>query len=304
METINHFLNLNKYICENYCSLNYDWNYLFSESVVQLFLEMKITPERLELARELGFNKFLVGSEPPKESLVVEFGSLKVAEDAAELLKAIISEKLSEIKDGVKTTLVGEVELIDKKLVFKVFNQLEKFELRKCIDSSYFGRKLSEDGKVKLIDDYIQKFKSFEREQSEPIKVDLKNEIDENELLIDNPNYNKEKANKFWNKIFDILGGFVGYVRSQWIFKFGAENEKQITVVDGEKEITGEEPVIINEELNGQAEDHPRFFHVQVGSPYNRQIFRVINELNQKYGVKIKIKYDNKKTRKNKIVIK
>ena len=82
METINHFLNLNKYICENYCSLNYDWNYLFSESVVQLFLEMKITPERLELARELGFDKFLVGSESSKESLVVEFGSLKVAEDA------------------------------------------------------------------------------------------------------------------------------------------------------------------------------------------------------------------------------
>ena len=304
METINHFLNLNKYICENYCSLNYDWNYLFSESVVQLFLEMKITPERLELAHQLGFDKFLVGSDPSKESLVLEVCSSKIAEDVVILLKAIVSEKLSEIRDGVKTTLTGEVELDNNKIILKVFNQLEKFELRKCIDSSYFGRKLSENSKLKLIDDYVQKFENLEREQSEPIKVNLKSEVNENELLLNNPKYNKEKANKFWNKVFDILGGFIGYIRSQWIFKFGAENEKRITIVDGESEISGEEPLIINDNITGQAEEHPRFFHVQVGSPYNRQIFRVINELNQKYGVRIKVNYGNKKSRKNKTVIK
>lgn len=298
METIKHFFTLSKWINENYCNLKYDWNYLFTERVIELFLEMKITPERLELGRRLGFNNFMVGNDSSKESLVIEFSSSEITEDASKLLNAIINEKLSEVNDGIKTSLNGQVISEGNKIILKVYNELDKDFLVKYINN-YFGQKLNEEAKVKIIDDYLKKFEELKQEQSETIKIDLTKDISEDELKIGNQSYNKEKANKFWNKVFNIFGGFVGYIRSLWIFKFGVNKEKQITVDN--KEIN--EPIIVNSELVSQTETFPRYFHIQPGSRFNREIFREIINLNKKYGIRIKVNYGNKKSKKNKKVL-
>lgn len=239
---MNHYINLHSFINENYCMIPFDCKYLF---------EMFVTDERKELVFEYKLNKIIVGGNP------FDSGKLPLltflSNDSNEivlltnLIRGVCAEKIGEINDGVPNSLKSKVDSYSDKTKIKVYvwNEWVEDELNKNIDKEELAKNKEEF--FKLI-----------KEQSGEVVIDLTKE-------------NKSDLEKYWNKLFNLVGGFVGVVRGQWICKFLRNR------------------ILFNDNPLRDVNDFRWYFHLTEKSKFNEWILRSVRAIEEKYKIKINI---------------